>query len=67
MGQIFRRPYVVRKATSEGGKEVTVPPFCDLQPGDKVVAISDGFLVVVPEGTAVNEELLRRAIKLEGK
>ena len=62
---IYRRPYVIRKATTGEGKEVTVPPFSNLEPGDKVVVLCNGFLLVVPEGTDVDEELLQRAIKLK--
>ncbi|MBA7689442.1 hypothetical protein ES703_97949 [subsurface metagenome] len=64
---ILRRPYIIRRATSISGKEVTVPGDCPLEPGDKVVVLSDGFMVVVPEGSEVDEGLLKRSIKLRGK
>lgn len=64
---IYKRPYVIRKSTAWGGKQVTVPPFCPMQPGDQVIALCDGFLLVIPEGAEVDEELLKRSIKLKGK
>jgi hypothetical protein len=59
---MYSRPYVVRKATTQGGKEVTVPPFSQLEPGDKVVVLCNGFMLVLPEGATVDEELLKQAI-----
>jgi len=61
---IYKRPYIIRKATAYGGKEVTIPPFSPMQPGDEVIVLCDGFTLVVPEGAEVDEGLLRRAIKL---
>lgn len=62
---IYKRPYIIRKATIAGGKEVTVPPFCPMQPGDQVVALCDGFMLVVPEGAQVDEQKLLQAIRLK--
>jgi hypothetical protein len=59
---MYSRPYIVRKATTQGGKEVTVPPFSQLEPGDKVVVLCNGFMLVLPEGATVNEKLLKQAI-----
>ena len=64
---MLKRPYIIRKATSISGKEVTVPSDCQLEPGDKVIVLSDYFLLVVPDGAEVNEKLLRQSIKLRGE
>ena len=64
---ILKRPYIIRKSTSTYGKEVTIPTDCPLEPGDKVIVLSDGFLLVIPESAEVDEKLLKEAIKLERK
>jgi hypothetical protein len=64
---LMRRPYVIRKQTPNSGKEVSVPPYCPMEPGDKVIVLSDGFLGVVPEDAKVDEAMLRQAIRLQGK
>lgn len=64
---IYKRPYIIRKATVAGGKEVTVPPFSPMQPGDQVVVLCDGFMVVVPKDAEVDEKLLKKAIQLKEK
>ena len=64
MGEIFKRPYRVRKAALRG-KEITIAPEAKMQPGDDVVQWYDGFVLIVPQGTKVNEKILRRAIGLE--
>jgi hypothetical protein len=61
--QIFRRPYRVRKA-ARWGKEITIAPDAKLEPGDEVVQWYDGFVLIVPQGARVDEEILRRAIRL---
>jgi hypothetical protein len=61
--QIFRRPYHVRKA-ARWGKEITIAPEAKMQPGDEVVQWYDGFVLIVPLGAKVDEEILRRAIGL---
>lgn len=66
MGEIFKRPYRVRKAALSG-KEITIAPEASVQPGDEVVQWFDGFVLIVPRGTRVDEEMLRRAIELEGE
>jgi hypothetical protein len=66
MGEIFRRPYRVRKAAVRG-KEITIAPEAKMQPGDEVVQWFNGFVLIVPRGTKVNEKMLRRAIELEGE
>lgn len=58
---IFKRPYKIRKATVRG-KEITVPPEAELQPGDEVTVYYDGFILVVPRGVKVDEDLLRQSI-----
>ena len=62
MGEIFKRPFKVRAMGT--GKQITVPAESDLKVGDMTTVLYDGFLVVVPEGTAVDEKLLKEAIKL---
>lgn len=62
MGEIFKRGYRVRRA-AKWGKEITLAPEALLRPGDEVVQFYNGFILLVPKGTKVNEELLRRAIE----
>lgn len=62
--EIYKRPYRIRKATLRG-KEVTVPPEAQLQPGDEVTVYYDGFLLVVPKGLKVDEDLLRQSVSKE--
>ncbi len=59
--EIYKRPYRIRKATLRG-KEVTVPPEAQLRPGDEVTVYYDGFLLVVPKGLKVDEDLLRQSV-----
>ena len=59
--EIYKRPYRVRRAAVRG-KEITIPPDVKLEPGDTVVAFYDGFILYVPNGTQVDEALLRQAI-----
>lgn len=66
MGEIYKKPATVRKA-AQRGKEITVPPEAELQPGDEVIQFFDGFLLTVPKGTKVDENLLKKAIKPEVK
>lgn len=61
--EIFKRPYRVRKAAN-WGKESTIAPEAKMQAGDEVVQWYDGFILIVPLGAKVNEEMLRRAIDL---
>ena len=61
MGEIFKRPYRVRKAALRG-KEITIAPDAKMQPGDEVVQWYDGFVLIVPLVAKVNEKILRRAI-----
>ncbi len=59
--EIYKRPYRIRRATVSG-KEVTVPPGTKLQAGDEVTVYYDGFVLVVPRGMTVDEELLRQSM-----
>jgi hypothetical protein len=59
--EIYKRPYRIRKATLRG-KEVTVPPEAQMQPGDEVTVYYDGFILVVPKGLKVDEDLLRQSV-----
>lgn len=63
MSEIFKRPYRVRKAALRG-KEVTIAPEAKIASGDEVVEFYDGFVLIVPVGTRVNERMLKRAIDL---
>ena len=51
----------------DGGFAITIPkPWCtccNLKPKDKIVAISNGFLVLWPEKVALDEKSLTDAIK----
>jgi len=63
MGELFKKPSKIRKA-AQRGKEITIPPEADLQIGDEVLLFSNGFVLIVPRGTKVNEKLLERAIQV---
>ena len=51
----------------DGGFAVTVPkPWCayyNLKPKDKIVMISDGFIILLPEKVAMNRKSLADAVK----
>jgi len=63
MGQLFRRLYRVRRA-AQTGKEITIAPEAKLEPGEQVVQWYDDFVLIVNSDTEVDEELLRRAIRV---
>jgi hypothetical protein len=61
---LYRRPYKIRKANSrDNTREVTVPRDASFKTGQKVVVLSNGYMLVVAEGTVVNEALLEKAIR----
>jgi hypothetical protein len=64
--EMFKRPYRVRKA-AKWGKEIAIAPEAKMEPGDEVVQWYDGFVLIVPRGTRVDEKMLKRAIQLEGE
>ena len=51
----------------DGGFAVTVPKYwCnyyDLRPRDRLIAISDGFIFLIPEKLKVNEKSLSRLLR----
>jgi len=61
MGEIFKKPAKIRKA-SQRGMEITVPPGSTFVAGDDVIQFYDSFVLVVAKGVKVDEELLRQAI-----
>lgn len=63
MGEVYKRPYRVRKA-AQRGKEITIAPEAKIQVGDDVVQWFDGFILIVPTNAKVDEQLLRRAITI---
>ncbi len=63
MGDLFKKPTKIRRA-AQRGKEITIPPEADLQVGDEVLLLSNGFVLIVPKGTKVDEALLERAIQI---
>ena len=63
MGELYSRPAKIRKI-SQRGKGITIPPEASLQPGDEVLLLSDGFVLIVPKGTKVDRELLEKAIQI---
>lgn len=65
MGELYRRPFKVRKMGR--GKQITVPTEAALQVEDKTTVFYDSFMVVVPKGTEVDEVKMREAIKLPAK
>ena len=64
MGEIFKKPAKVRRA-AQRGMEITIPPETPFEAGDEVTQLYDGFLLVVPRGVKVDEELLKQAIAIE--
>jgi len=64
MGEIFKKPAKVRKA-AQRGMEITIPPETPFEAGDEVTQLYDGFVLIVPRGVKVNEELLRQAIPVK--
>ena len=64
MGEIFKKPAKIRKA-AQRGMEITIPPETPFEAGDEVTQLYDGFVLIVPRGAKVNEELLREAITTE--
>jgi len=63
LGELFKHPSKVRKI-SQRGKGITIPPKAEFMPGDEVTQLYDGFVLIVPRGTVVDEDILRRAIKV---
>jgi len=61
MAEIFKKPAKIRKA-AQRGMEITIPPETPFEAGDEVTQLYDGFVLIVPKGVKVNEELLREAI-----
>lgn len=66
MAEILKRRYKVR-AQGMTGRQVTLPPQVKFRKGDEVTLLHDGWVVIVPAGTPVNEELLKKAIQLKGE
>jgi len=64
MGEIFKKPAKIRKA-SQRGMEITIPPETPFEAGDEVTQLYDGFVLIVPKGVKVDEGLLREAIVAE--
>lgn len=64
MSEIFKKPAKIRKA-AQRGMEITIPPETPFEAGDEVTQLYDGFVLIVPRGVKVNEELLRQAIPVE--
>ena len=63
MGELYKQPSKIRKI-SQRGKGITIPPKAEFYPGDEVIQFYDGFVLIVPKGAVVDEEILRRAIKV---
>ena len=61
---LFRRPYKVRRA-ARSGKEITIAPEAKIDVGESVVQFYDGFVLIVPMGAEVHEQLLQHAIVLK--
>ena len=62
MGELYKRPFKVRAMGT--GKQITVPTEANLEVGDNVIVFYDSFMLVVPEGSSVDERKLLEAIKL---
>ena len=66
MGEILKRRYKVR-AQGTTGRQITLPPQVTFKKGDEVTLLHDGWVVIVPAGTPVDEQLIHQAIKLRKK
>lgn len=64
MGEIFKKQARIRKA-AQRGMEITIPPETPFEAGDEVTQLYDGFVLVVPKGVKVDEQLLIQAIVAE--
>ena len=64
MGEVFKKRAKVRKA-AQRGMEITIPPETPFEPGDEVTQLYDGFVLIIPRGIKVDEELLKQAIMTE--
>lgn len=63
MGEILKRRYTVR-GQGYKGKQITLPPEVAFVKGTPVTLLHNGFVLIVPPETKVNEKLLRRAVEL---
>lgn len=70
MCAISRQTYRIRRATPKYGTEITLPPEIrhqqGLRRGDMVDVLYDGFVLIVPQGTVVNEAVLTKTLRLPG-
>ena len=62
----LKRRYKIR-AQGYSGRQVTLPPEVRFKKGECVTLLHDGFVVIVPAGTPVDEELLKQSIKLRNQ
>jgi len=62
VSEILKRRYKVR-AQGYRGLQVTLPPEVSFQRGEKVTLIHDGFVLIVPAGMTVDEQMIQDAIK----
>lgn len=60
-GEIFKQSCRIRRASIRG-KEITISPEAQFHPSDEVSIYYDGFILVVPRGVKVNENLLRQSM-----
>ena len=71
MPDFLVKKYKVRKATSKGGHEVSLPPAWiehreQINPagGEQVEVLYDSIIVIVPPGVRVNKRALAKAVKV---
>jgi len=65
MSELYKRPFRVRKMAT--GMQITIPQGSKFSVGDKTTVFYDGFMLVVPAGSEVDEKVLVKAIKLPDK
>ena len=67
MGKLYKRPSKLRRSTPKSGKEVQIPPGVDMEAGDDIEMYYNGFVLIVPKGTEVDEKILEKIVKLPQK
>ena len=63
MSEILRRRYKVR-GQGNRGLQITLPPEVNFKKGDQVTLLHNGFVLIVPVETPVDEQMVKEAIKL---
>ena len=65
MGEVLKRRYKVRTQSNKY-LQVTLPLECSFEPGQLVTLIHNGWVLIVPAGTPVDEKMIELAIGVPG-